>query len=236
MSITTRVHGKAGARHGEVDIYSDIGFWGVTAAGFKAALKGLGELQTLTVNINSPGGDVFDGIAIYNDLLAHPAEVTVRVTGLAASAASVIAMAGDRLEVADNAFLMIHNAWTVAMGDHRDMRQTADVLEKINFKLVQTYAKRSGQDENEIREMMDEETWLDGDTAVSLGLADAVFENESSDVEAAIDISRFQNAPAALVKRLSASTAKPAPAPAEPQYDFATVLDRLRAMSADMAA
>lgn len=237
VAITTRVYGKPGAKTGEVDIYSDIGFWGVTAAGFKAALKDMGAVDRLVVNINSPGGDVFDGIAIYNELVGHSADVTVRVTGLAASAASVIAMAGDRIEMGANAFLMIHNAWTVAMGDHRDMRQTADVLEKINSKLVQTYAKRSGQDENEIRDMMDEETWLDSGDAIELGLADASFDDSETDASASIDVSRFQNVPAALAQRMSRAVAKPATTTPEasPQYDFAAVINRLQELSATMA-
>lgn len=237
VEIATRVHGKAGARVGEVDIYSEIGFWGVTAGGFKAAVKGLGAVDTLIVNVNSPGGDVFDGIAIYNDLIAHPADVIVRVTGLAASAASLIAMAGDRVEMGDNAFLMIHNAWTLAMGDHRDMQHVAETLERINFKLVQTYAKRSGQDADEIRDMMDNETWLDSGDAVELGLADAVFDASEIDVSASVDISRFHNAPAALTKRLSRTVAEPArKEPVEQHgYDFAAVLERMRLLTETMA-
>ena len=239
VEITTRVHGRAGARTGEVDIYSDIGRWGVSADSFKSAIKNMGAVEKLVVNINSPGGDVFDGIAIYNTLLSLDAEVTVRVTGLAASAASVIAMAGDRLEMADNAFLMIHNAWTFATGDHRDMRQTADVLEKINSKLVATYAKRSGQDADEIRNMMDEETWLDSGDAIELGLADATFESGDNEANASVDVSRFQNVPPTLAKRMARTVAKPAktaePTAATPQLDFAAIINRLQMLTETMA-
>ncbi|MGI9159864.1 MAG: head maturation protease, ClpP-related [Saprospiraceae bacterium] len=229
FKITARVNGKAG----EIDIYSEIGFWGVTASGFKAALKDMGAVESLTVNINSPGGDVFDGIAIYNDLVTHKADVTVRVTGMAASAASLIAMAGDRIEMGAASFLMIHNAWTYAAGDHRAMTDVAKVLEKINLKLSAVYSKRSGQDETEIRNLMDAETWLDSGDAIELGMADAVF-NDGEPVNASIDLSQFRNVPAALKKRASrpvAKPSKPAPQKADP-----AILESLRALTRAVAA
>jgi len=229
VAIAARVNGKVG----EIDIYSEIGFWGVTASSFKAALKEVGAVDSLVVNINSPGGDVFDGIAIYNDLVTHQADVTVRVTGLAASAASLIAMAGDRIEMGDSSFLMIHNAWTYAAGDHRAMADVARVLEKINLKLSATYAKRSGQDETEIRDMMDAETWLDSGDAIELGLADAVFDDGEA-ANAAIDLSQFRNAPAALKKRVTLPVAKPVKKVSQ-EVD-AAILESLKALTQAFAA
>lgn len=125
--------------------YGEIGPWGITAASFKKVLDTV-SADELTLNINSPGGDIFDGLAIFQDLLAHKANVVVRVTGLAASAASIIAMAGDKIEIAEHAFVMIRNAWSVAIGDTREMTARAKLLKKIDSELVRlrdAYRRRS---------------------------------------------------------------------------------------------
>lgn len=128
----------------------------------------------MVVNINSPGGDVFEGVAIYNLLRAHGKRVTVNVVGLAASAASVIAMAGDEVLMGDGAFLMIHNAWTLAIGNRHDLRATADQIEPIDEAMAQLYAARSGMSEVDAAALMDKETWLNPRTAVEIGLADGL--------------------------------------------------------------
>lgn len=171
---------RAAADDGEtsITIYDVIGedYWtggGVTVNRIDAALRKIGS-RDVTVYINSPGGDVFEGIAIYNRLREHPANVTVKVMGLAASAASLIAMAGDRIEIGAASFLMIHNAWVVAAGNRHDMREVADYLEPFDAALADVYASRSGTDREGIVAMLDAETWLNGQQAIDKKLADAL--------------------------------------------------------------
>jgi ATP-dependent protease ClpP protease subunit len=144
---------------------------GVTAKRVAAALRSMGD-QDVFVDVNSPGGDFFEGVAIYNMLRTHKAKVTVRVLGLAASAASVIAMAGDRVEIGKAGFLMIHNAWVVAMGNRHDMRSAADTLEPFDDAMATVYAERAGVEKSAVARWMDEETWFNGERAVAEGLAD----------------------------------------------------------------
>ena len=148
-------------------------FWGdgVTAKRIAGALRAIGD-QPVTVTINSPGGDVFEGLAIYNLLREHPAKITVKVIGLAASAASFIAMAGDEIQIAKSGFFMIHNAWVMAMGDQHALRDVADWLEPFDASMAEIYADRSGQDVKKLTDMMDKETWIGGKDAVDLGFAD----------------------------------------------------------------
>lgn len=182
----------------EIELYDEIGFWGVTAKDFRALLpKDGGEVL---LRINSPGGDVFDGIAMYNDLAGHRGRVRVEVTGLAASAASIVAMAADELAIASNGFLMIHNAWTIAIGEKADFRQTADLLEQVDGALADTYVARSGLERDAVVAMMDAETWLQGQAAVEQGLADRV--TGEAQASAAFDLSGFRNTPATLLKAL----------------------------------
>jgi ATP-dependent protease ClpP protease subunit len=161
----------------EILIYSDIGpeeWGGVSAKGIKAQLDTMRDAAQITVRINSPGGDVFDGFAIYNLLAEHPAAITVKVDGMAASAASVIAMAGDTVEIAANALMMIHNPWTLAIGDSASMRKTADLLDQIKGSIVTTYRSKVGMDEADIAALMDAETWFDAQGAIEAGLATAI--------------------------------------------------------------
>lgn len=159
-------------------LYDEIGYWGITAKTFAEELKAIGDVEAITVQINSPGGDVFDGLAIYNSLVKHRASVNVEIDGYAASIASIIAMAGDSISIADNAMLMIHNPWTFAMGEANDLRKTADTLDQVRTQLINTYAKRTGLDDETIGEMMDAETWIESGPAVEQGFADAVMESQ----------------------------------------------------------
>lgn len=150
-----------------------IDWWtgeGVTAKRVASSLRAIGG-QDVRVDINSPGGDFFEGVAIYNQLRAHSHRVTVRVLGLAASAASVIAMAGDDILMGDGAFLMIHNAWAVAVGNRHDMRGAADSLEPFDLAMAELYEARSGVSLDEIQRLMDEETWLRASDAIDRGFA-----------------------------------------------------------------
>lgn len=156
-------------------------FWtgeGVTSKRIGAALRSIGP-QDVTVEINSPGGDFFEGIAIYNQLRAHPHKVTVKIIGLAASAASVIAMAGDEIQIAKTGFLMVHNAWVVSLGNRHDLRDSADVLEPFDDAMATLYADRSGASKTKAIGWMDQETWFVGEDAIAQGLADELLPGDA---------------------------------------------------------
>lgn len=162
----------------EIYIYSDIGesWWGdgVTAKAVADQLKAMKGVKNIDVRINSYGGDVFDGLAIYRQLTDHAAKVTVHVDGIAASAASVIAMAGDTIRIASGGQLMIHDAWTIAIGNAEELRSTADRVDMTSQELAKLYAARTGRTETEVRDWMRAETWLTAEQAVERGFADEV--------------------------------------------------------------
>lgn len=147
---------------------------GVTAKRISAALRNIGAENDVVVNMNSPGGDFFEGLAIYSLLREHKGKVTVKVLGIAASAASVIAMAGDEVMIARAGFLMIHNVWAVAIGNRNDFREMADTLEPFDVSMADIYAARSGMDAKKIAKMMDAETFIGGSEAVDQGFADSL--------------------------------------------------------------
>lgn len=178
----------------EIFLYDAIDpFWGIGAKEFAADLRALGDVEKIDLRINSPGGDVFDGMAMYNLLRDHAADVTTRVDGLAASAASVVAMAGDTVSMAENAMMMIHNPFTLAVGDAEEFRRTADTLDAVKAQIVGTYQTRVDLSADEIGELMDAETWMDATEAVEKGFASE--STESMAVAASFDLSRFQNVP-----------------------------------------
>lgn len=150
---------------------------GVTAKKVAAQLRAIGD-RPVEVQINSPGGDMFEGIAVYNVLREHPQPITVKVMGMAASAASIIAMAADTLEIGAASFLMIHNCWVLAMGNRHDMRETADFLEPFDAAMVDVYAARSGQKPADIAKWMDGETFMSGSQAIERGFADALLPSD----------------------------------------------------------
>lgn len=156
-----------------VAIFDEIGFWGITAKDFITELSAV-KAKTLNLEINSPGGSVFDGIAIFNALRNSGKTINVKVMGVAASIASVIAMAGDKISMPENTFMMVHQPWGVTMGNADDMREYADVLDKLNNSLVSTYVKRTGKSEDDIRAMLSQDTWMSAQEAVDLGFADEV--------------------------------------------------------------
>lgn len=177
---------------------------GVTSKRIAAALRSIGA-NDVVVEINSPGGDFFEGVAIYNALRAHPHKVTVRILGLAASAASIIAMAGDEIEIGKAGFLMVHNAWVVAIGNRHDLKDAADTMEPFDDAMASLYAERSGADKAKAAEWMDSETWFNGEQAVDVGLAtgflpaDAVSEDKTK-AEAAKGINATRRIDARLAK------------------------------------
>lgn len=145
---------------------------GFTAKRMSAALRGIGA-RDVTVKINSPGGDVFEGFAIYNELRQHKAKVNVQIMGIAASAAAYIAMAGDNITVSMGSFVMIHNAWGMVVGNKNDLAGAIGVLDKIDAAQIDIFEARTGQPRAKIQKMMDAETFLTAAEAVANGFADA---------------------------------------------------------------
>lgn len=190
-----------GSERAEIYLYGIIGAdWfgdGVTAKKFADDLKALGNVKTIDLRINSEGGSVFDGKAMYSLLIEHKAKVITHIDGLAASAASFIAMAGDEIHIAEGGFVMIHNAWMFSMGDAKEMRRTADLLDTVNGTILDVYAARTKGDKNKIAKMMDDETWMTAAEAVKNGFADKMVEN----MKVAACVShpdRFKKLPASL--------------------------------------
>lgn len=181
----------------EVWIYDEIGEdWlgeGITAKRFVEEVNAL-EVPEIALHINSPGGSVFDGQAIYTALKRHSARVTTYIDGIAASIASVVAMAGDTIVMPSNTMLMIHEPWAVALGNSADMRKMADTLDKVGETILNVYAERSDKPREEIAAAMAAETWLTAADALEYGFADEVT-NEMR-IAANFDLSRFRHAPA----------------------------------------
>ena len=191
-----------GAKTGEIWLYDQVGegfFGGMSAKTFNDELNKLGKVDTINLRINSPGGSVFDGVAIYNTLKRHPARLEVDVDGIAASIASVIAMAGDEIRMAANAMLMVHNPMGFSMGGSDEMRKTADLLDQIKGTIVDTYAKRTGEIDGVISQMMDDETWMTAAQAVQLGFADVVTDEQRIAASYNFDFSKFKHPPKMLL-------------------------------------
>jgi ATP-dependent protease ClpP protease subunit len=155
----------------ELFLYEEIGGWGTLAEDFIAELKQI-TAPKLRVRVSSPGGNVFEGVALANALRAHPGEVTVQVDGIAASIASVIAMAGDRVVIQPQAMIMVHEAAGGCLGNAKDMQDMADLLDKISNNIAGAYAAKAGGDVAEWRQVMVKETWYTAEEAVEAGLAD----------------------------------------------------------------
>ena len=187
-----------GAAVAEIRIYDEIGFWGTDAKSFIAQLDtAAANAAEVIVAVNSPGGDVFDAFAIYNALRRYAGRVTARVDGVAASAASLVAMAGDRIIMPENAMLMIHNPWTVAAGSAADLRATADMMDKARDGILAAYRSKSGQSDEDIVAMMDAETWLTALEAQALGFCDVIEEpvRLAASTKAVELLARFKNPP-----------------------------------------
>jgi len=186
-----------------ISVFDVIGadYWGegVTASRIAGALRSMNGAD-VTVNINSPGGDMFEGLAIYNLLREYKGKVTVKVLGLAASAASIIAMAGDDVQIGRGAFLMIHNCWVYAMGNRHDLAQIAADMEPFDKAMGDIYSARTGLSVDEVAAMMDGETYIGGSDAVAKGFADSLL--------SADEISDDDDSPAAALRRLDALLAK----------------------------
>lgn len=223
-----KVNAKAADDEAEILIYDVIvadeleAEWlgGVAPKPFVEALRAI-DAKTLHVRINSPGGSVFAGRAIEQALREHPARIVVHVDGVAASAASFVAMAGDEIVMAPGALMMIHKAWGLAIGNDDELRKTADLLGKIDGTLVKTYAERTGQTPEAIADWMAAETWFTAEEAVLFKFADRVAE-QPAQAAGTWNLTAYQRAPAAAEK-----PAAPAAAPTTRPADKEALLRRL---------
>lgn len=168
-----RIENKAATEPASIFIYDEIGSWGTSANDFVKELRDV-KAAAIDVHVNSPGGECYDGLAIFNALRSHKATVTVYIDGLAASAASFVAMAGDRIVAERNATLMIHNAHAVGVGDAEDMRKLADMLDRMSGTIADIYAERAGGTTAEWRARMKTETWFNAEEAKAAGLVDEI--------------------------------------------------------------
>ncbi|HDV9217308.1 peptidase S14 [Klebsiella oxytoca] len=186
-----------------ISIFDVVGrdYWdeGVTAKRISGALRSMNGAD-VTVNINSPGGDMFEGLAIYNLLREYQGKVTVKVLGIAASAASIIAMAGDDIQIGRGAFLMIHNCWVVAMGNRHDFAELSTSLEPFDTAMADIYSARSGLDIATVQQLMDAESYIGGSDAVEKGLADSLLSADA--------VSDGDDSPSAALRKLDALLAK----------------------------
>ena len=173
-------------------------FWGINAQDFVKDLAGI-SAPTIHLRINSPGGDVFDARAMATAIANHPSTIVAHIDGLAASAATYIALAADSVEMADGGFFMIHNAWTLAFGNSADMRSMADLLDKIDATILNDYAKKTKKPMDEIEAAMNAETWFTAQEALDFGFVDKITESEK--VDARWDLAAYANAPKALTEQ-----------------------------------
>lgn len=222
----------SGDKTADIYIYDEIGYWGVTARKFASSMKALGDLDHINLHIHSPGGDVFDGIAIYNLLNSHTASKTVYIDGLAASMASVIAMVGNPIIMPENAMMMIHKPWGITGGDANDMRDYADLLDKVEAVLIPSYAKKTGKSSDELALLLGEETWMTAQECLEHGFADQI--STAVQAMARINSKRIEefdampNALKNMITKPKATTqapANPQPAPAPAAVPVPAALD-----------
>lgn len=181
------INNKANSNTASISIHDEIGLWGISAAQFLSDLKALGAVNKINLSIHSPGGNVLDGLAMYNALDAIPAAIHGKVEGIAASAASFVLMSADTIEMPEDSFLMIHNAMGGAIGDSKTLREMADIIDKLQESIVNIYQKRTGLDKKILAEMMANETWMTAKEARDLGFADEI----SNAIEVAAKIGNF---------------------------------------------
>ncbi len=189
----------------DIYLFNDIGTFGITAQSFIDEIKQY-EDRELNIHINSLGGEVFEGMAIYSIIQRRTSKTTVYIEGIAASIASVIALAADEVIMSENSLLMIHNAWGGTQGEAKDMRKQAEILEKITNEIAEVYVKKTKIPYNEIVEMMDEETWLTAEEAVALGFVDSI--SEPIKVAAKYDVSKYKNITNKKVEQILSLTKK----------------------------
>ena len=184
----------------EVMIYDEIGNFGVDAKSFINEIKQIPNDTSVLLRINSPGGSVIDGLAIYDAISRMPQKVTARIEGIAASMASVIALAADEVIMSENSLYMIHNVWGGEVGDSDDLRKAADLMDKMGERLINIYVSKTGQSEEQIRSWMDEETWFNSSEAQEAGFINLV--EEPIKMAAMFDIKKYDYKNTSLVEKL----------------------------------
>ena len=192
-----------------VYIYDEISWFGISAEQFVKDLNAL-KSKIINIRINSPGGSVFDGTAVFNTIKQHKSKTITHIDGLAASISSVIALASDEVHMAENAFLMIHDPWSIAIGNADTMREEADLLDKLGGTIAKTYMDKTGKDKAEIKDLMAAETWMTADEALEMGFIDVIEEIEKDEKAKAtlFDLSVFANVPDTLKNGKAKPTAK----------------------------
>lgn len=213
-----RIENRTASGPPQVFIYDEIGYFGVTASDFAKELQDL-DTKAFDLHVNSPGGDVFDGVAIYNAIKNHKANVTVYVDGLAASAASFIAMAGDTVLIERNAQIMIHDAMGMSIGNAADARVLADLLDKASDNIADIYSQKTGTPAQQWRSSMKTETWYSAQEALAAGLVDAIAGDEGKSTSNTWDLSIYayngrQEAPSPDI------TPMPQVVPDEPEFQI----------------
>ena len=192
--MALKIEAKAKER-ADIWIYGDIGeSWSgdsVTAKSLSDELKKLAGVKEITLRINSPGGNVFDGLAMYNSLKKFPAHIVTEIDGMALSIASIVALAGDEVRMAGNAVYMIHNPWTMTAGDATEMRKVADQLDLVRDSLAGTYAAKTKElaSLEQISDWMDQETWFNSEEALNAGFIDQI--TDPVEIAAKYDLSRY---------------------------------------------
>lgn len=187
-----RIEAKDDDNNAEIIIYDVVG-WPYNDAFDLIRNLGTIKAKNISVRINSPGGDVFDGVAIFNALKEHPAHVTTKIEGLAASIASIIALAGDEVQAHKNAMYMVHDPWVLAAGNQYDLREIADILGKIGGNMLDIYYDKSNIGKRELKQMMKDETWFTAAEAKDRGLIDTILDTGAA--KAKFDLSIYANVP-----------------------------------------
>jgi len=197
------------AAEATVYLYDEIGWFGISAEQFVKDLNAI-TAKTINIRINSPGGSVFDGTALFNAIKQHKSKTVTHIDGLAASISSVIALASGEVRMAENAFLMIHNPWSIVIGNADTMREEADLLDKVGGTIAKAYMDKTGKDKAEIKDLMAAETWMTAEEALEMGFIDVIEESEKDEEAKAtlFDLSVFANVPDSLKESRPIPTAR----------------------------
>jgi ATP-dependent Clp protease, protease subunit len=205
-----KVENKATAKEATVYIYDEIGYFGVVAEDFVKEINAI-TAETIHIRFNTPGGSVFDGTAMYNVIKNHKSRTVAHIDGLAASISSVIALAADDVQMAENAFLMIHEPWSIVIGDSATMREEADLLDKVGSTIVNTYVNKTEASAERVKELMLAETWMSADEALEMGFIDGIEKTKGGEEKAKaslFDLAVFANVPDQLKSDKQPPTAR----------------------------
>jgi len=221
--VSNAVRIEAKEKEATIYLYDAIGGWfGIDVEDLVRQIADI-KAEVIHLRVNSPGGDVFDARALQTVIMQHPAKVIAHIDGLAASSASFVVIGADEIEMAEGAFFMIHKAWALEIGNAEEMRQTAELLDKVDETIIADFQRKTGQEADTIRAWMEGETWFTAAEALEKGFIDRIFEGEK--VDNLFNLSAYRNVPEALTE----NTNKRSEAVAEePRYDREQLLRRIR--------